>query len=211
KTLVKRERDTGLYPREVMAELLGAQSLIEEFFHEAMEEVRKASILTLCPGYCMLRIIEKGLRKELPENSHQLASGKLCISLTRLLDLQNVIISEYRSKEELIQVTVALFPMYLEEGERYVDGGMTNVQPGLDSDTVITVSPYTGEVDICPRDCPAYFNCISFFQSTFQLSVENLRRFSYSIFPPSPPVSSLRHCFSPQQCFLMKAEMFTNK
>uniref|UniRef100_A0A8C3IQ87 Uncharacterized protein n=1 Tax=Chrysemys picta bellii TaxID=8478 RepID=A0A8C3IQ87_CHRPI len=126
--------------------------LIEEFFHEAMEEVRKASILTLCPGYCMLRIIEKGLRKELPENSHQLASGKLCISLTRLLDLQNVIISEYRSKEELIQVTVALFPMYLEEGERYVDGGMTNVQPGLDSDTVITVSPYTGEVDICPRD-----------------------------------------------------------
>uniref|UniRef100_A0A8C3IMU9 Adipose triglyceride lipase n=1 Tax=Chrysemys picta bellii TaxID=8478 RepID=A0A8C3IMU9_CHRPI len=204
KTLVKRERDTGLYPREVMAELLGAQSLIEEFFHEAMEEVRKASILTLCPGYCMLRIIEKGLRKELPENSHQLASGKLCISLTRLLDLQNVIISEYRSKEELIQVTVALFPMYLEEGERYVDGGMTNVQPGLDSDTVITVSPYTGEVDICPRDCPAYFNCISFFQSTFQLSVENLRRFSYSIFPPSPPVSSLRHCTVPHHFSLNK-------
>uniref|UniRef100_A0A8C3IQJ1 PNPLA domain-containing protein n=1 Tax=Chrysemys picta bellii TaxID=8478 RepID=A0A8C3IQJ1_CHRPI len=160
KTLVKRERDTGLYPREVMAELLGAQSLIEEFFHEAMEEVRKASILTLCPGYCMLRIIEKGLRKELPENSHQLASGKLCISLTRLLDLQNVIISEYRSKEELIQVTVAFcfLPIYCGfnppsfQGVRYVDGGMTNVQPGLDSDTVITVSPYTGEVDICPRD-----------------------------------------------------------
>nr|XP_023970553.1 omega-hydroxyceramide transacylase-like isoform X1 [Chrysemys picta bellii] len=170
--------------------------LIEEFFHEAMEEVRKASILTLCPGYCMLRIIEKGLRKELPENSHQLASGKLCISLTRLLDLQNVIISEYRSKEELIQAVICscFLPIYCGfnppsfQGVRYVDGGMTNVQPGLDSDTVITVSPYTGEVDICPRDCPAYFNCISFFQSTFQLSVENLRRFSYSIFPPSPPV-----------------------
>nr|XP_023970557.1 omega-hydroxyceramide transacylase-like isoform X2 [Chrysemys picta bellii] len=147
-------------------------------------------------GYCMLRIIEKGLRKELPENSHQLASGKLCISLTRLLDLQNVIISEYRSKEELIQAVICscFLPIYCGfnppsfQGVRYVDGGMTNVQPGLDSDTVITVSPYTGEVDICPRDCPAYFNCISFFQSTFQLSVENLRRFSYSIFPPSPPV-----------------------
>uniref|UniRef100_A0A8C0GHK1 PNPLA domain-containing protein n=1 Tax=Chelonoidis abingdonii TaxID=106734 RepID=A0A8C0GHK1_CHEAB len=128
----------------------------EEFFHEAMEEARKASSLTLCPGYRMLRIIEKRMRQIMSENSHQLASGKLCISLTRLLDLQNVIISEYRSKEELIQVMVALFPMYLkeEEGpqERYMDGGMTNVQPGSDSETMITVSPYTGEVDICPRD-----------------------------------------------------------
>uniref|UniRef100_A0A8C0GH10 PNPLA domain-containing protein n=1 Tax=Chelonoidis abingdonii TaxID=106734 RepID=A0A8C0GH10_CHEAB len=159
--------------------------LIEEFFHEAMEEARKASSLTLCPGYRMLRIIEKRMRQIMSENSHQLASGKLCISLTRLLDLQNVIISEYRSKEELIQVMVALFPMYLKEEERYMDGGMTNVQPGSDSETMITVSPYTGEVDICPRDCPAYFNCISFFRSTFQLSFENLCRFSYSIFPPS--------------------------
>uniref|UniRef100_A0A8C4VHR7 Uncharacterized protein n=1 Tax=Gopherus evgoodei TaxID=1825980 RepID=A0A8C4VHR7_9SAUR len=125
------------------------------------------------------------LSQTLSENSHQLASGKLCISLTRLLDLQNVVISEYRSKEELIQVMVALFPIYLKEGERYIDGGMTNVQPGSDSETTITVSPYTGEVDICPRDCPAYFNCIGFFRSTFQLSVENLCRFSYSIFPPS--------------------------
>uniref|UniRef100_A0A452IBX8 PNPLA domain-containing protein n=1 Tax=Gopherus agassizii TaxID=38772 RepID=A0A452IBX8_9SAUR len=168
--------------------------LIEEFFHEAMEEAKKASSFTLCPGYRMLRIIEKRLSQTLSENSHQLASGKLCISLTRLLDLQNVIISEYRSKEELIQVMVALFPIYLKEGEyqgwkgpqeRYIDGGMTNVQPGSDSETMITVSPYTGEVDICPRDCPAYFNCIGFFRSTFQLSVENLCRFSYSIFPPS--------------------------
>uniref|UniRef100_A0A452ICP2 PNPLA domain-containing protein n=1 Tax=Gopherus agassizii TaxID=38772 RepID=A0A452ICP2_9SAUR len=167
--------------------------LIEEFFHEAMEEAKKASSFTLCPGYRMLRIIEKRLSQTLSENSHQLASGKLCISLTRLLDLQNVIISEYRSKEELIQVMVAFcfLPIYCGfnppsfQGMRYIDGGMTNVQPGSDSETMITVSPYTGEVDICPRDCPAYFNCIGFFRSTFQLSVENLCRFSYSIFPPS--------------------------
>uniref|UniRef100_A0A8C3T9E4 Adipose triglyceride lipase n=1 Tax=Chelydra serpentina TaxID=8475 RepID=A0A8C3T9E4_CHESE len=183
--------------RSPNSQLSFARSLIKEFFHEAMEEVRKVSKLNVCPGYRPLRIIEKGLSQKLPENSHQLASGKLCISVTRLLDLQNVIISEYRSKEELIQVTVALFPMYLEEGERYIDGGISNVQPGSDSETMITVSPYTGEVDICPRDCPAYFNCISFFQSTFQLSVENVCRFSYSIFPPSPPVSSLRDCTVP--------------
>uniref|UniRef100_A0A8C3RTJ3 PNPLA domain-containing protein n=1 Tax=Chelydra serpentina TaxID=8475 RepID=A0A8C3RTJ3_CHESE len=135
-------------------------SLIKEFFHEAMEEVRKVSKLNVCPGYRPLRIIEKGLSQKLPENSHQLASGKLCISVTRLLDLQNVIISEYRSKEELIQVTVAFcfLPVYCGfnppsfQGMRYIDGGISNVQPGSDSETMITVSPYTGEVDICPRD-----------------------------------------------------------
>ncbi|CAM4682375.1 unnamed protein product [Lepidochelys olivacea] len=170
--------------------------LIEEFFHEAVEEARKVSILTLCPGHRMLRIIEKGMSQMLPENSHQLASGKLCISLTRVSDLQNVIISEYRSKEEVVQAVICscFLPVYCGfnppsfQGMRYIDGGMTNMQPGSDSETMITVSPYTGEVDICPRDCPTYFNCISVFRSTFLLSAENLSRFSYSIFPPSPPV-----------------------
>nr|XP_048682419.1 omega-hydroxyceramide transacylase-like [Caretta caretta] len=175
---------------------------IEEFFHEAVEEARKVSILTLCPGHRMLRIIEKGMSQMLPENSHQLASGKLCISLTRVSDLQNVVISEYRSKEEVVQAVICscFLPVYCGfnppsfQGMRYIDGGMTNMQPGSDSETMITVSPYTGEVDICPRDCPTYFNCISVFRSTFLLSAENLSRFSYSIFPPSPPVSSPRDC-----------------
>uniref|UniRef100_A0A8C8RFZ8 PNPLA domain-containing protein n=1 Tax=Pelusios castaneus TaxID=367368 RepID=A0A8C8RFZ8_9SAUR len=170
--------------------------VIEELHHKAVEETRKASILTLCPGYRMLRIIESGMRKALSENSYKVASGKLCISLTRLLDLENVIVSEFRSNEELVQVSVALFPScFLPfycgfnppsfQGVHYIDGGMSNVQPHSDLETTITISPYTGEVDICPRDCPAYFNCICFFQSTFQLSVENLLRLSYSIFPPS--------------------------
>ncbi|KAM8988495.1 omega-hydroxyceramide transacylase [Ara ararauna] len=40
----------------------------------------------------------------LPENSYQLASGRLHISLTRVVDGQNVMASEFSSKEELIQV-----------------------------------------------------------------------------------------------------------
>uniref|UniRef100_A0A8C8RI63 PNPLA domain-containing protein n=1 Tax=Pelusios castaneus TaxID=367368 RepID=A0A8C8RI63_9SAUR len=183
----------GTATRQVTLVIVIGYSLpgvIEELHHKAVEETRKASILTLCPGYRMLRIIESGMRKALSENSYKVASGKLCISLTRLLDLENVIVSEFRSNEELVQVSVALFPRCLGEGEvikpeHYIDGGMSNVQPHSDLETTITISPYTGEVDICPRDCPAYFNCICFFQSTFQLSVENLLRLSYSIFPPS--------------------------
>lgn len=40
----------------------------------------------------------------LPEDSYLLASGRLHISLTRVVDGQNVMASEFSSKEELIQV-----------------------------------------------------------------------------------------------------------
>lgn len=54
---------------------------------------------------------------------------------------------------------------------------------------MITVSPFTGELDICPRDCPAIFYCFQIFNGSIQISVENLCRISYALFPPSTMVS----------------------
>lgn len=51
-----------------------------------------------------MRIIEKDLQALLPDNAHELCSGRVRISLTRVEDLKNVVISEYHSKEDLIQV-----------------------------------------------------------------------------------------------------------
>uniref|UniRef100_A0A8V5GJ66 Uncharacterized protein n=1 Tax=Melopsittacus undulatus TaxID=13146 RepID=A0A8V5GJ66_MELUD len=111
------------------------------------------------------------LSRMLPENSYQLASGRLHISLTRVVDGQNVMASEFSSKEELIQ--------------RYVDGGFTGLQPVSSlEEPVITVSPFTGELDICPRDCPAIFFCFQIFNGSIQISIENLCRISYALFPP---------------------------
>lgn len=42
--------------------------------------------------------------RNLPENTHQLSSGRLCISLTRVSDGKNALISNFNSKEEVIQV-----------------------------------------------------------------------------------------------------------
>uniref|UniRef100_A0A8D2QNQ5 Uncharacterized protein n=1 Tax=Zosterops lateralis melanops TaxID=1220523 RepID=A0A8D2QNQ5_ZOSLA len=112
----------------------------------------------------------------LPEDSYLLASGRLHISLTRVVDGQNVMASEFSSKEELIQ--------------RYVDGGFTGLQPVSSlEEPVITVSPFTGELDICPRDCPAIFFCFQIFNGSIQISIENLCRISYALFPPSTMVS----------------------
>lgn len=74
--------------------------------------------------------------------------------------------------------------------QRYVDGGFTGLQPVSSlEEPVITVSPFTGELDICPRDCPAIFFCFQIFNGSIQISIENLCRISYALFPPSTMVS----------------------
>lgn len=80
------------------------------------------------------------------------------------------------------------FPLLL--SQRYVDGGFTGLQPVSSlEEPVITVSPFTGELDICPRDCPAIFFCFQIFNGSIQISIENLCRISYALFPPSTMVS----------------------
>ncbi|XP_006125363.2 omega-hydroxyceramide transacylase isoform X1 [Pelodiscus sinensis] len=166
---------------------------LKESFQEAVRNARKTILGPLSPSCNTLRTVQKGLYKMLPENSHQVASGRLHISLTRVTDGQNVMVSEFSSKEDLIQALICscFVPIYCGfippsfRGVRYVDGGFTNLQPCSDLEAVITVSPFTGELDICPRDCPAIFYSFQIFNSSIQISVENLCRISYALFPPS--------------------------
>uniref|UniRef100_A0A8C3CWY6 PNPLA domain-containing protein n=1 Tax=Cairina moschata TaxID=8855 RepID=A0A8C3CWY6_CAIMO len=152
----------------------------------------------LSPKCSLLANIRAVLQRRLPEDSYQVASGRLHISLTRVVDGQNVMVSEFSSKEELIQALLCscFLPIYCGfippsyRGVRYVDGGFTGLQPVSSlEEAVITVSPFTGELDICPRDCPAIFYCFQIFNGSIQISVENLCRISYALFPPSTMVS----------------------
>ncbi|KAF1465687.1 Patatin-like phospholipase domain-containing protein 1, partial [Megadyptes antipodes antipodes] len=159
--------------------------------------VRKTPLGPLSPKCSLLANIRTVLQRMLPEDSYQLASGRLHISLTRVADGQNVMASEFSSKEELIQALLCscFLPIYCGfippsyRGVRYVDGGFTSLQPVSSlEEAVITVSPFTGELDICPRDCPAIFFCFQIFNGSIQISIENLCRISYALFPPSTMV-----------------------
>lgn len=95
----------------------------------------------------------------LPDDAHIRVSGKLHISLTRVYDGKNVIVSQFDSREDLMQALLAsafvpvfsgLIPPKF-KGVRYMDGGFSDNLPTLDENT-ITVSPFCGESDICPRD-----------------------------------------------------------
>ena len=52
----------------------------------------------------MVKTIRGCLLKILPADCYECASGRLGISLTRVSDGENVIITHFNSKEELIQV-----------------------------------------------------------------------------------------------------------
>ncbi|XP_071407635.1 patatin-like phospholipase domain-containing protein 2 isoform X3 [Pithys albifrons albifrons] len=77
-------------------------------------EARKRNLGPLHPSFNVIKIIRDGLMRNLPENTHQLSSGRLCISLTRVSDGKNALISNFNSKEEVIQALIcsSFVPIY---------------------------------------------------------------------------------------------------
>ena len=76
---------------------------------------KRANSLTLGPlhpSFHIVRTIRRAFEKSLPENAHEIASGRLHISLTRVSDLSNVIVSQFNTKEELIEVRTEFLSLY---------------------------------------------------------------------------------------------------
>lgn len=67
-------------------------------------EARRRRLGPLHPAYDLLHIVKQSLLSSLPEDAHVRASGKLCVSLTRVSDRQNLLVSEFSSRDELIEV-----------------------------------------------------------------------------------------------------------
>ncbi|XP_068134281.1 patatin-like phospholipase domain-containing protein 2 isoform X2 [Hyperolius riggenbachi] len=159
-------------------------------------EARKRNLGPLHPSFNLVKILKDGLNRNFPENAHELASGKLCISLTRVSDGENVLVSDFSSKEELVQALVcsAFVPIYCGiipptfRGVRYVDGGISNNLPEYELKNTITVSPFSGESDICPRDNSTNFHELRITNTSIQFSVGNLYRLTRALFPPEPKV-----------------------
>lgn len=82
---------------------IDAEKCCEDVINVA-KEARKRNLGPLHPTFNIVKVIRGGLYRDLPSNAHTLASGRLCVSLTRVMDGQNVLVSDFSSKDELIQV-----------------------------------------------------------------------------------------------------------
>ncbi|KAI4472420.1 hypothetical protein M0802_016842 [Mischocyttarus mexicanus] len=161
------------------------------------QDVRERTLGPFSPSINIHEILLKSLQKFLPEDAHILVNGKLHISLTRVYDGKNVIISHFSSREDLLQALLAssfipffsgiLPPRF--HGIRYIDGGFSDNLPTLDENT-ITVSPFCGESDICPRDTSSQLFHVMVANTSIELSKQNIYRFARILFPPNPKILS---------------------
>ncbi|XP_045619539.2 1-acylglycerol-3-phosphate O-acyltransferase Pnpla3 isoform X2 [Procambarus clarkii] len=158
-------------------------------------EARRRTLGPFSPTFNIEKLLREGLLSVLPDDAHLIVSGKLFISVTRISDGKNILLSQFDTKEDLIQAILcsAFIPGFSGwlpisfRGVRYIDGGFSDNLPILDDNT-ITVSPFSGESDICPRDSHVNFMQINLANTSIELSKENLYRFARILFPPPPKV-----------------------
>ncbi|XP_026297021.1 1-acylglycerol-3-phosphate O-acyltransferase Pnpla3 isoform X3 [Apis mellifera] len=74
-------------------------------------------------------------------------------------------------------------------GIRYMDGGFSDNLPTLDENT-ITISPFCGESDICPRDVSSQLFHVNLANTSIELSRQNIYRFARILFPPNTEILS---------------------
>ncbi|XP_032671654.1 1-acylglycerol-3-phosphate O-acyltransferase Pnpla3 isoform X2 [Odontomachus brunneus] len=181
-------------------------------------EARQRTLGPFSPSLNVHQIMLENLQKFLPDDAHIRVSGKLHISLTRVYDGKNVIVSQFGSREDLLQALMAtsfvplfcglLPPRY--HGVRYMDGGFSDNLPTLDENT-ITVSPFCGESDICPRDISSQLFHVNLANTSIELSKQNIYRFTRILFPPKIEVLSnmCKQGFDDALRFLHRNNMLT--
>ncbi|KAM9684998.1 patatin-like phospholipase domain-containing protein 5 [Dama dama] len=161
-----------------------------------VKQVEQLSLGIFHPAFTPIETIRQDLQDWMPADVHILASQRLGISLTHWPDGENVIVTDFATRDEVIEALVCsvYFPFYCGtipptfRGKRYIDGALSNNLPFADSPSAITVSPFHGTVDICPQSSSASIHELNAFNASFQISTENFFLGITSLIPCSPEV-----------------------
>nr|XP_005732741.1 PREDICTED: patatin-like phospholipase domain-containing protein 2 [Pundamilia nyererei] len=163
----------------------------DEMIHFA-KEVKSFTLGPLNPSIKFFHWLECILNKHLPPNAHQLANRRLAVTMTRLTDGEQILMSDFDSKEDVVQALLCscFLPGYCGfvppsfKGVFYLDGGLSGIQPiapGSSSRT-LTVCPFSGESDICPGDAPCWLDIVT-HGVTLKGNLDNSFRFINAIYP----------------------------
>ncbi|XP_031151092.1 patatin-like phospholipase domain-containing protein 2 isoform X2 [Sander lucioperca] len=177
---------------------------IEQFCVDVLtvaKEARKHTLGVFHPTFSLLRTVRDTLLEKLPADAHLRASGKLCVSLTRLADRKNILVSEFDSREELIQALMCscFFPVYCGSippsyrGVHYMDGALSNNMPLFEQRNTITMAPFSGESDICPTEGTFNFFEVHYSNFSIQVNTGNVHRICTSFLPPTLELAEICH------------------
>ncbi|XP_025713566.1 patatin-like phospholipase domain-containing protein 4 isoform X3 [Callorhinus ursinus] len=162
--------------------------------------------------------LRSGMELILPPNAHELAHNRLHVSITSTNTRENYLVSSFPSREDLFKVLLAssFVPIYAGlkpveyKGQKWVDGGLTNSLPILPVGRTVTISPFSGRLDISPQDKGQLDLYVSIANQDITLSVANLVRLNQALFPPSKSKmeSLYQHGFDDTIKFLLKENWF---
>ncbi|XP_061910077.1 patatin-like phospholipase domain-containing protein 4 isoform X1 [Entelurus aequoreus] len=166
----------------------------KDFTYKLATNVRQQRFGAVTPGYNVLLKLREGIEEMLPADAHILASDRLHVSLTHFKSGKNHIVSEFKSREDLIKALLAssFVPIYAGfqpvdfRGQKWIDGGFTDSLPILPVGRTITVSPFAGQQNVCPLHKGSEFKTqLSLANMNINLSVENIKRLNQALFPPT--------------------------
>ncbi|XP_035873122.1 patatin-like phospholipase domain-containing protein 4 isoform X2 [Phyllostomus discolor] len=182
--------------------LLTAPEKIEEcneFTYQFAEEIRRQSFGAATPGYDFMARLRSGMESILPPDAHELAHHRLHVSITNTRTRENLLVSSFSSREDLIQ--------------KWADGGFTNSLPILPAGRTVTVSPFSGRLDISPQDRGRLDLYVNISNQDIVLSVANLVRLQQALFPPGRRTLQGLHQrgFADAVRFLRKEDWFEDR
>ncbi|NXX78173.1 PLPL4 protein, partial [Urocolius indicus] len=190
----------------------------KQFAHGFSEEVRKLKFGAATPGYDFMKTLREGIESILPSDVHEIAENRLYVSVTNTKNGENHLVSNFASREDLIKVLLAssFIPVYAGikpveyKGEKWVDGGFTNGLPILPVGRTVTISPFSGRLDICPQDKGRVDLYVKLAKHDIMLSVANLVRLNQALFPPNQEKMELlyQNGFDDTVSFLLKENWF---
>ncbi|XP_029986501.1 patatin-like phospholipase domain-containing protein 4 [Sphaeramia orbicularis] len=164
-----------------------------DFTLSLADTVRRQRFGAVTPGFDFMLALREGLEDILPGDAHRRATDRLHVSITHSRTGRNHIVSQFRSRDELVSVLLAssFVPVYAGfqamefRGERWVDGGFSDSLPLLPVGRTITVSPFSGPQDVCPVHRGRSGRRLRLANMDIMLSLENLIRLNQALFPPS--------------------------
>lgn len=189
----------------VASVLLTAPERIEactRFAFAFAQETRMQALGPVTPGYDFMGRLRSGIDSILPQHAHELARGRLHVSLTGVADWQNRLVSSFASRDDLITVLLAscFVPVYAGlkpveyEGQRWMDGGLTDSLPVLPTGRTVTFSPFSGRVDVSPQDSRWPGVYVRVAKQDAMVSMANVVRVWQALFPPGRQTMEAIYC-----------------
>ncbi|KAK1899062.1 Patatin-like phospholipase domain containing protein 1 [Dissostichus eleginoides] len=124
----------------------------DEMLHFA-EQMQSLTLGPFNPSMNVSHWLESILHKHLPSDAHQMANGRLSVSMTRLSDGKHILMSDFQSKEDVVQALLCscFVPVYC-------------------------------EIDICPTDTPCSWDMVV-SGSTLKINTANGSRIMNALYP----------------------------